>query len=611
MRRIVYITLFLLAATVAKAQIEQAQRTVELNELQQLGWRIQACSLSFDKNAIVFSGRQPDGNSYDLYIARKVNGKWDTPTPLRTVNTSNDEFWPSMSSDETQIYFTRRIPADPHDRKSEEQFVLYVTTCTDGVWDTGKSLVISNGTDIAPLIMRDNQTLFFASKRPIPDRKDRTYALYFTRRTGKYSWTVPELIAAAPEKGAHYYGCVLTGAAKAPVLTFTKQYCTRRDTIYTTETLTLYEKYRSQPVLTLSGTVKDVETDNYLPNTMTVRLAQTMQTITTLSNDGRFQVALPIGQEYLIDITAPNYSHTYLTYDCRKLTKDSTVTLPLTLFHQLAVRVNIFDETTHQPLSDVHCHPAGVGKARDNGFDLLLPLGQTHTLQFAKKGYQLRDVVIDTHVEALLPSTTIDVTLMPAEAPLYISLFNATTKESVHGTIRLTNQQSGEELPYSVSMQLLQGETFAVNASVQGFFRLDTLITIPQSENAQVHQFGLVPIKPDTTWRLQHVQFENTSAALREAANQELDEIVQLLQDNPTLTATFTVFTDEKGKDAYNDKLSQARAETVKAYMLRQGIDVSRVTAIGRGKRQPLVTGDGEDKRAINRRVELKLSENK
>ena len=105
--------------------------------------------------------------------------------------------------------------------------------------------------------------------------------------------------------------------------------------------------------------------------------------------------------------------------------------------------------------------------------------------------------------------------------------------------------------------------------------------------------------------------FEFDKATLR-APQPRLDEIAQALVQNPDVgSVTITGYTDRLGGDAYNLKLSQRRADAVKAYLVRQGVAASRLKSVGRGKANPVVHCDDKDRNALirclepNRRVEV------
>jgi OOP family OmpA-OmpF porin len=64
-------------------------------------------------------------------------------------------------------------------------------------------------------------------------------------------------------------------------------------------------------------------------------------------------------------------------------------------------------------------------------------------------------------------------------------------------------------------------------------------------------------------------------------------------------------YTDSKGTDSYNIDLSNRRAQAVRHYLVRNGVETARVAPKGYGKQDPIATNDTEDGRAENRRVEF------
>jgi outer membrane protein OmpA-like peptidoglycan-associated protein len=104
------------------------------------------------------------------------------------------------------------------------------------------------------------------------------------------------------------------------------------------------------------------------------------------------------------------------------------------------------------------------------------------------------------------------------------------------------------------------------------------------------------------------IQFQSSRAVLLPASLKVLDEVVVILKDNPGLHLAIEGHTSADGSMAFNMKLSEDRAASVKKYLLSKGVDENRLSAEGFGPTRPLTTGKTLVERTQNRRVELKLS---
>jgi len=94
---------------------------------------------------------------------------------------------------------------------------------------------------------------------------------------------------------------------------------------------------------------------------------------------------------------------------------------------------------------------------------------------------------------------------------------------------------------------------------------------------------------------------------LKPESQVELDKVVQLLQDNPTVKVQLEGHTDNVGSAADNLKLSENRAKAAVAYISSKGIDPKRLTSKGFGATKPIADNKTEEGRAQNRRTELKV----
>ncbi|HYK56250.1 MAG TPA: OmpA family protein, partial [Flavisolibacter sp.] len=101
------------------------------------------------------------------------------------------------------------------------------------------------------------------------------------------------------------------------------------------------------------------------------------------------------------------------------------------------------------------------------------------------------------------------------------------------------------------------------------------------------------------------INFDYNKATLRPESMGEINRITKLMNDNPALKFEIGGHTDTDGDDAYNQKLSQERADAVKSQLVSAGIDASRLTTKGYGETKPLNDNTSPEGKANNRRVEF------
>ncbi len=100
--------------------------------------------------------------------------------------------------------------------------------------------------------------------------------------------------------------------------------------------------------------------------------------------------------------------------------------------------------------------------------------------------------------------------------------------------------------------------------------------------------------------------FDFNKASLRPESEPVLERALRLLQEDRELVIEIQGHTDNIGSDEYNLKLSEARAESVRTWLIDHHMDATRLSSAGYGKRVPVADNDTDFGRAKNRRVELK-----
>ena len=106
-----------------------------------------------------------------------------------------------------------------------------------------------------------------------------------------------------------------------------------------------------------------------------------------------------------------------------------------------------------------------------------------------------------------------------------------------------------------------------------------------------------------------HALFSHDRSDLRPAGRSELDALVSSLKGYSSIQSISVIgHTDSQGSEAYNQRLSERRAESVKNYLIEQGIDAAVISTLGRGETQPVASNDTAAGRQQNRRVEIAAS---
>ncbi len=139
-------------------------------------------------------------------------------------------------------------------------------------------------------------------------------------------------------------------------------------------------------------------------------------------------------------------------------------------------------------------------------------------------------------------------------------------------------------------------------------FFLDAVdMTRATTGEPMIHDFYLEKIKIGTKVVLENIYFETNKATLKPDSYEQLDQVVRFLESNESLRLEISGHTDNIGSLKYNTKLSEERARAVVNYLISKGIDPSRLESKGYAFTQPVAPNSTPEGREKNRRVEFKV----
>jgi outer membrane protein OmpA-like peptidoglycan-associated protein len=171
----------------------------------------------------------------------------------------------------------------------------------------------------------------------------------------------------------------------------------------------------------------------------------------------------------------------------------------------------------------------------------------------------------------------------------------------------LSKVQTDETGNYLITLPV--GKDYAFNVHRKGYLFFSENFPLSQKAPDSTYNIDipLQPLEANASIVLKNIFFDINKYDLKPESTFELDNIYELLKENPTLRIQISGHTDNIGKPTDNMTLSNNRAQAVVKYLVGKGIDPQRLTFKGFGATQPVADNATEEGRAQNRRTELKV----
>ncbi len=170
-----------------------------------------------------------------------------------------------------------------------------------------------------------------------------------------------------------------------------------------------------------------------------------------------------------------------------------------------------------------------------------------------------------------------------------------------------SNSKTGKYL-----VSLPAGTNYGIAVKADNYLFYSANFDIPDTAVYQVVEknVALQSLNVGSRIVLRNIFFDFDKATLRSESTAELDRLINLLTTYAKLKIEISGYTDNKGSQAYNQKLSEARSKSVVDYLIKHGIAADRLTYKGYGMDNPIATNETDEGRQQNRRTEFKITGN-
>lgn len=595
-----------------------------------LGNQIGGFSFNHDGNKLFFHAKTE--SSFDIMYVTYENGNWDNVTKFdEPVNSSEDEFSPTISADNNFIFFLRPKA------KSEEtckQLVMYSRE-NDGRWIGPRELpkVFNTGCQETPFLCADGRTLLFSSMRPdtTPQGKklpDDVYNIYHTQLKSEVifenGWTLPKCIVEvttdyndlSPQMTTDGSVLIKNTSPKKP---------TKKNPNKTYQ-YSVSDGLKPYPTMRLVGTIKEQNTNEPLLAQVVVSDLITSAVLGEYStNDkGQYSIYLNENGNYKIDYFKNGYSHSYHYEKTNYFTENIKKQFDTTLFSTVEFDLNVFDKEMYNPLSPkVSVYdsatsellvdsliPTEIGK-----FKSKLNIGKTYKVHISCNYYQPHDIYLNTIADIFYNEFEEDVELSPSKTTMILDIDAGEGGDSVIVNVKNLSRNETQSVVAkrdkdgNLIVELREGDSYEIDVAKKGYTYSSTKVDMSKSKKTQKLNIKLDLLTKDTKMTFNNITFEVNSAELNTASFTELNRIIEFLKLNDNVKIELSAHTDDLGSDWYNMRLSEKRAQMATKYLTDNGINEDMILAKGYGETMPILPNTSDENRAQNRRVEIKIIE--
>jgi len=592
----------------------------EINDLFNEETSIAGVSYSYNGKYLCFSSNLPDSKGgNDLYSVEITPGGFSPPVNLGSpVNSEINEYYPSVSGNERELFFTRETEMKKVEDLHPGKFWLSRMDDETGHWLAPEKLnVIINDAGIGyPRISDDNKTIFYSRV----DEEQKKWKIHWTKRIGDIHWYLPVVLDTirsddhevspswCKQDGFIYY-VKLSGSESSPkgqIFRFKPE-----------------DQLIPEKTIEIKGTVTDSVNRRAVRAFVLVTdpiLGRRVYFTETDGKTGQFKTLLLAEKQYLLHIWKDQYSHYYKLFTPKETVSDRTLTVMLT--PQVNLTLNIYDKDELWPLEAELSISNEKGQSlpvfpylKQTGLrKMILPIGNNYRFRLTAKDYVSNILDLDLSDVVLFDQFTRDIELEPMRRELEIFVTEKDTILPLDADIEFTDKRNSPFIPapskgkgyYSITLR--EGEPYEIDVRGPRYYAFRHLsIDLDTDRQMKRLTVGLTPLTRKVPIRLNNINFELNSADLIQSSYPELDRVVRLLSDNPDIYVELSAHTCDIGSDRFNDLLSLKRARSVVNYLTINGISYKRMVARGYGEKQALVPNISEENRMLNRRVELKI----
>ncbi len=589
------------------------------------GFDVEGPSLNFNSKILYFHANFPDTKGgFDIYYSERGEEGWGKPISIGSpINTPYNEMFPSITPGESRFFFSRMINEEDVKKPKETpqcQAIFVSLKTPNQTWGEPTWLHdgINRGCEYSSSVCNDGKTLFFSSIDP--ENYKESYNLYFTREILQGNWLIPMKVESASSENTNVNPVYVNQQVY-----FLQKWRNRKVEYGSIYKVSVPANYCPSKTFTSTGKIVSNVEGKPLKAKLTVFEPTTLQVLGTFYSDektGVFEMPLLDGYNYIVDVRKHGYSFASFMIDYRDANKKHAPE-KIELFQNIDLIISVYDNEIFKPLdAEVIVENAQQigqtyqGKMVEPGiYAFSLPVGTEYIVSASASWFNEDSFKLDIAGDVIFSQFERNLPLTPKKRSFDIQIADSETEEGVAAEVLIRNLNRDETIIFSaedvkngkVTAMLREGDEYEFTIrGAQGYSFHNQVVDMGE-EDSKALTAELVPLKEETSIRLNNINFGTNSADLSSESFPELDRVITLMKDNPSIIIEISAHSDNVGSKWYNQNLSEKRAQSVLNYLIDFEVPKGRIVAKGYGMSKPMVPNTSEENRALNRRVEFKI----
>lgn len=510
--------------------------------------------VTVDGETLYFSSDMPGGyGGFDIYLCkRNSQGGWSAPLNLGSkINSVQDEMFPSFYFG--KLYFSSK-------KNLAKGADIFASEFKNSEWQSPKNVKYLNSRkDDFGIVFIDEFSGYFCSNREVDSTIDNTYYFEAKFNGSKHKTSINDIYTNEGLEGV--------------IATLTNE--------------------------NMSGT-KEFKTDEN--GNITLIIPEGKSTY-LFEKEGYISQTITINGEE----DADKLKNVKLLANFHGVIKNDINGRPIK-----GMIVRAYDPETGELIAETTTNENGE-------WGLPLDKSKTYDFSFEKEGYDKttkkgvsfsdRDKIENLSLIPKVNGISSNFITGELEPGVLVQAIDPLTNEVYDEMITGEDGRWGFELP--------EDRDFLIRFQKDGFKKEDILLKGGERGSSMRDKLGNVKIKPDakkgTKLEIRNIYFEFNRSSVKKDSYQTLDNIVSFMKEDPSIRIELSAHTDMVGKDKYNQRLSEKRAEAAVEYLIDKGISRRRLEAKGYGEQYILnrctsySAKCSEEEHAVNRRVEIKI----